>query len=129
MKNSNELVGITAEDALRLRQEASKQFALADALTRLHDNPDFKLLILEDYLQNEPMRLVHMLAENCIVYGPNSEAQLRDNREQMIGVARLGSYFRNIYRIAEGAQKTIMSLEEAERTPSYQEENDNDSSY
>lgn len=113
---------ITVEEARQLREKANKQIQLAEALRRLHDNQDFRLVFVQNYLQEEPIRLVHMLADGNTIYGQNPEAQERDNKEQMIGVARLSSYFRRIYTIAEGAQKTLNDLDEAERHPYVDEE-------
>ena len=43
-------------------QQAKESIALGEALNRLSLNPDFKLVVLENYLREEPIRLTRLKA-------------------------------------------------------------------
>ena len=107
-------IEISQDELIELKEKAKRQITIAEALSRLHNNPDFKLVFLENYLKEEPVRLVHMLGSIDIIYGNHKEACAQDNHEQMIGIARLYSYMRNVFKIADNAQKTLDQINEAE---------------
>lgn len=118
---------ITPEQEMLMRQEAKAKIALDDALTRLCNNPDFQLVIINTYLKEEPVRLVHLLSEQGMIYAPDAEAQRRDNHEQMIGIARLDDFLRSIHRNALEADNLLANLDNAlEAAASNNEESDED---
>ena len=104
---------ITPEQARQLREQCKAKIELRDTLHRLEQNPDFQK-IREDYLNKEPVRLVHLLAEPSFNFGGKKELHREELHEAMIGIARFSEYIRNVYRLAEQAEKTLQDLQAAE---------------
>lgn len=72
--------------------QAYAQQKLGDALNRLHANPDFKLVILDGFLRDDPARLVRLLADPSTV----TQEQRNTIQTALQGVAQLHSYFMRI---------------------------------
>ena len=107
-------VYLTPEDALRLKEECKEKIRIAEAYKRLEQNADFQKVFLQEYLEKEPKRLVHLLGEASYNYGGTKEEKREDIQERMIGIARLCEYTRNISAIAQMAQKNLDNIEIAE---------------
>lgn len=90
-------------------KEAKKIIAKGNSLERLFSNKDFKKVILEQYLESEAIRLVHLKAD------PNmqDEDSQKTILQQMDGIGCLRSFFRNVQHQKMLAEKAI---EEDERT-------------
>ena len=113
--NKENSTGITVEQANELREECKEAINLADCLTRLQNNADFKKLINENYLELEPIRLVHLLADPSLNNCDNKAKNRESIQECMLGIARLSEYFRSILLMADQAHKSLDALNEAEQ--------------
>ena len=82
---------------------AKKAIELANALQRLHDNPDFKLLILEDYLKAEASRSV-MLKSDPSMATPEKQKNVDDI---ITSIGGLYNYFGKVYRIGEMSVRAL----------------------
>lgn len=102
--------GISFEEAQQIRENCKHQIALADALTRLHDNPDFKMVFIDHYMEKEPARLVHLLGDVTVNMGDKKEAIREDVKERMIGIARFAEFIRGTYSMAHMAENTLQDL-------------------
>lgn len=102
--------GITFDEAQEIRENCKHTIALANALTRLHDNPDFKMVFIDHYMQKEPARLVHLLGDMSVNMGDKKEAIREDVHERMIGIARFAEFIRGVYAMASMAENTLQDL-------------------
>lgn len=100
-------------------EEAKAQVALADALQRLHKNPDFKLVILDGYFRDEAARMVGLLAD------PN----MQDERMQaavnnsLRSISELRSHFGKVFHFGELASIAIGDAQAAITEIENEEEN------
>ena len=78
------------------------------ALERLHNNKDFKRVILDGYFKDEARRLVHLLSA--------VDMQTKDKQEsiikQMEGIGQLSQYFNVVKFHARQGQKSVDECEE-----------------
>lgn len=109
-----ETATITSSQAQLLEEQCIKRIELYNCLERLKSNPDFKKLFLEEYLEEEPVRLTHLLAETSFVMSEKRDIYITDIKEQLIGISRFFAYLRNIPTIAEQAKNTLNELHTAE---------------
>lgn len=109
----NDMTVITAEQANGMRQACKEKIALAIALERLETNPDFQMFITE-YLEKEPVRLVHLLGDASVNMSDKKESFRADIQERMVGISRLAEFMRNINMLANQARKTLEDLSNAE---------------
>lgn len=111
---TQDTVTISAMEANRMREACKKQIDLAEAMTRLEQNQDFKKVFIDNYEKDEAVRLVGLLAEQTITMSDKKDMFMKDINERMIGIARFGEYVRGIYAIADRAAKTLEDLNSAE---------------
>ena len=115
MVNQEEkIVGLTVEELHQRREELKKFSAKAEALTRLQNNADFKLVITDGYMEDEAIRLVHLLGDARFNSDDKKAAYREDFQERMIGIARLSEYFRSIFQLSGQAQRELDGLNQAE---------------
>ena len=115
MVNKEEkIVGLTVEELHQRREELKKFNAKAEALTRLQNNADFKLVITDGYMEDEAIRLVHLLGDARFNSDDKKAAYREDFQERMIGIARLSEYFRSIFQLSSQAQRELDGLNQAE---------------
>ena len=115
MVNQEEkIVGLTIEELNQRRNELNKFKAKAEALNRLQNNADFKLVITDGYMEDEAIRLVHLLGDTRFNSDGKKAEHREDFQERMIGIARLSEYFRSIYQLNYQAQRELDGLNEAE---------------
>lgn len=115
MANQEEkIVGLTVEELHQRREELKKFNARAEALTRLQNNADFKLVITDGYMEDEAIRLVHLLGDARFNSDDKKAAYREDFQERMIGIARLSEYFRSIFQLSSQAQRELDGLNQAE---------------
>ena len=115
MANQEEkIVGLTVEELHQRREELKKFSARAEALTRLQNNADFKLIITDGYMEDEAIRLVHLLGDARFNSDDKKAAYREDFQERMIGIARLSEYFRSIFQLSGQAQRELDGLNQAE---------------
>lgn len=115
--NQNEQVRtITVDEVNQIRELSKEAIQEAEALERLQNNPDFKMVFLTRYFEKEPQRLVGLLGDYNL--NTKSPADREINREEikecMIGVARLRTFMRSIYQRATEAQKMLEDLQKSE---------------
>ena len=108
------IVGLTVEELHQRREELKKFSAKAEALTRLQNNADFKLVITDGYMEDEAIRLVHLLGDARFNSDDKKTAYREDFQERMIGIARLSEYFRSIFQLSSQAQRELDGLNQAE---------------
>ncbi len=77
-------------------EQAKENISLLDTLRKLEQDPNFKKLILENYLEKESIRLVSALSSPAL----QAEEQQKLLHGDMLGIASLRSYFSKI--IADG---------------------------
>lgn len=82
---------------------AREYVAVADALGRLSANRDFKVVVLDGYLKNEAVRLVHLKAHPAMQTA-TSQASITT---QIDGIGALLGYFRTIDHQASVSEKSI----------------------
>ena len=87
-------------------KEAKKKISDRDMLRGLLKNRAFKRIILEKYLEEEAIRLVHMKSE------PMDEINKENVNNMMFGIGSLDRYFRHI--MAEGSQMEAALIENEE---------------
>ena len=115
MANQEEkIVGLTVEELHQRREELKEFIARAEALTRLQNNADFKLVVTDGYMEDEAIRLVHLLGDARFNSDDKKAAYREDFQERMIGIARLSEYFRSIFQLSGQAQRELDGLNEAE---------------
>ena len=115
MVNQEEkIVGLTVEELHQRREELKKFNTKAEALTRLQNNADFKLVITDGYMEDEAIRLVHLLGDARFNSDDKKTVYREDFQERMIGIARLSEYFRSIFQLSGQAQRELDGLNEAE---------------
>ena len=90
-------------------QRAKEFQELGKALDRLEDNRDFKLLIVDGYIKNEAVRLVHLKADPAFQTVDKQKSIDKD----IEAIGGLLSYFRKVDHQAEQAVKAIEADEAA----------------
>ncbi len=107
-------VHLTWEQAERERKTCEHYIKLGDALGRLTQNEDFKLLIQEEYLKEEAVRLVDLLTEQTWM----EEKAARDNHreklhESLLAISYLNSYFIFVGRMRVACMHKMEQLNNA----------------
>ena len=84
-------------------ENAKKAIELANCLQRLHDNPDFKTLILQDFFVDESSRAVRLKSD------PNMAApEKQKNVDDVITtIGGLTLYFGKIYRLGDMSVRAL----------------------
>lgn len=113
MEDKENPVEISMEEAMKLREKCNKHIALAESLTRLHNNADFKKVFLDFYVNEEPSRMVLLLADTSLNHGGKKAEHREDLQESMIGIARFAEFIRNVYNIADHASYSLERLNQA----------------
>lgn len=90
-------------------QEAQKKVELGKALNRLKGNPDFNLLIGQNYFINHAARVVSLLGSPAM-QKPDAQAMLLSD---LRSIAELQQYFNMIDIEAAKADEAITELNEA----------------
>ena len=89
-------------------KQAKSIVALGNALERLRNNADFKLVISEGYFEKEAVRLVHLKADQNM-QAPERQASILN---QMDSIGNLNQYFQTVFHRAALAAKAIDADEE-----------------
>lgn len=84
-------------------EKAKEAVALADALERLHDNKDFKLVFTENYFKNEAARAVLFKGDNVT----QNEVQQADIDRVIAGIGALYAHFNDIFQQGNMAQQAL----------------------
>lgn len=81
---------------------------LGAALERLSTNRDFKQVIVDGYLKEEALRLVHLKSDPAMQSATSQASILA----QIDAIGNLGQYLRQISQNGERAQANIVQAEE-----------------
>jgi len=98
-------------------QQAKAMVNRGKALQRLSADRDFKEVIIDGYLNQEAVRLVHARSNPAL----QDEASIKSLNQSMDGIAALLQYFRTLEHSAMLAEKAIEADEE-ERSELLQED-------
>ena len=112
--NEEKIVGLTVEELNQRREELKKFKTKAEALERLQNNADFKLVVTEGYMEDEAIRLVHLLGDARFNSDDKKNVYREDFNERMVGIARLSEYFRSTFLMGNQAQRELDDLNQAE---------------
>lgn len=90
-------------------QQSKVCIEAGNALKRLKDNRDFKLIVLNGYFENEAIRLVHLKSD------PNmqKESSQEDIIKQIDAIGAFGNYMTTVLFRADMSLKSLASDEEA----------------
>lgn len=89
-------------------EEAKKVLALGEAIKRLRTNPDYKLVVTEEYFLQEASRLTMLTAE------PNFDDTRKANVQAAIrGIGEFRQFLMILERNAEMAREAIYQAEQA----------------
>mgnify|MGYP000860084518 CR=1 FL=1 len=91
-------------------EEAKKNVERMEALDRLHNSPDFKLVLLEGFLEKEALRLVRAKAFPSI---RNDEERQKFINDRLSAIAEIHSWFNQINQ--EGAASAA-AMDDYEQT-------------
>ena len=85
-----------AKDTLET-SDNSHAVMMYEALSRLHDNPDFQKVILEGYFKDEPVRLTSLLATDYV----RREGVRPVLMEKLVAISSLEDYFQTIIQLGD----------------------------
>ena len=105
---------VTLEQIVEMREDCKRYIDRADALNRLTNNADFKLVFIEGYTKDYAARLVGLLGEQNLNLGGNKALEREEIMESLHGVARFQTYMNNVYKLANQAVNQLESISEAE---------------
>lgn len=105
---------VTLEQIAEMREDCKRYIDRADALNRLTNNADFKLVFMEGYTKDYAARLVGLLGEQNLNLGGNKALEREEIMESLHGVARFQTYMNNVYKLANQAVNQMESISEAE---------------
>lgn len=88
-------------------EELKDKIALADALDALHRSPNFKKVILSEYIENKPKQLVKLMAL------PQNDMQKELVKNSMVGISAIQQFFSAIYRDGDQAESDLAEYEAA----------------
>jgi len=99
------------EEDLRIEEEQAKELIkYRDALMRLQQNKDFKLIMSEGYFKNEASRLVLLRADPSIQEDPKIVRSIDD---KIIAVGELRQYFITTLARGHQAEESLKEAREA----------------
>lgn len=90
-------------------EQAKAQVGLAEALQRLHQNPDFKSVILEGYFRDEAARMVGLLGEPTL----QEPAMQQALHNSLRSISELRQHFAKVFHFGELAARAIDDNERA----------------
>ena len=103
---------MTNEDMVMLErsiEHAKRAIELGNNVDRLVNNRDFKKLILDEYLREEPIRLVHLLSDPSM----NSPESRQAITVQMEAISSFRRFLENKTQLAEISRKSLAYDEQA----------------
>ena len=93
------------------RSEAHKVIERAKALDRLQTSPDFKLLIIEGYLEEHALMLVRQKRSPAVLHDPKMEDAIN---HAINGIGEFHQYMLSVSKTAQMAEKTLEDCDIAE---------------
>lgn len=106
--NQQEEVMLTMEEYEERKEVLKDIVACGEAAMRLTENEDFRLLVLEGYLTNEPRRLADLIASGRI-----HKTIKEDCSTKLSSIGDFRNYMKNHIEQAEAAKDELKALEEA----------------
>jgi hypothetical protein len=105
---SLKVLKMTPTQQIELSIDAAKELLKdTEALDRLYKNKDFIRLIEKKYLQEEPVRLTHLLADPVF----STDAMRNGVIKQLDGVAQFLGFLRGINRLGPEVRQAIADSE------------------
>ena len=92
-------------------EKAKADIALGDALHNLIDNPDFKLIISENYFRDEAERVVGAKADAAMIM---NEVGMQMLENQITSIGGLRQYFLKIQQNAHTAKMAMAEYRETQ---------------
>ena len=88
---------MTINQAKEVLETTDNSYAVMmyEALSRLHDNPDFQKVILEGYFKDEPIRITSLLATDYV----RREGVRPVLMEKLVAISTLEDYFQTIIQL------------------------------
>ena len=83
--------------------QAKENIAKADALDRLRNNDDFKLVMFDGYFEKEASRLVLLKADPSV----QDDTSVRQVEKSIDAIGYVHQYFRTIYQIAGMSRRAV----------------------
>lgn len=90
-------------------KDAQGSLELGKALASLRHNADFKKLVIDGYLKNEAVRLVHLKSDPSMSSADNQAAVVRD----IDAIGALAQFFRTVEMMGTRAESSIAEAEQA----------------
>lgn len=100
-------------------EQAQHSVALGQALGRLQQNPDFKALIVDDFLREQPIRLGHLMCDPSM----QSKEQQKNIVADIKAIGNFHTYLNLTFRRAQMAAEAIR-VNEDELDEIYKEQAD-----
>jgi hypothetical protein len=100
---------------------ANEKVDLMNSMEKLRKNRDFKKIVSEGYMEQEAIRLVHLMSD------PSPAIQSPDVQESLLSmikaIGHLENYFKVIYQFGHAAKESILESERSiEETLAEEEE-------
>ena len=89
-------------------EQLETAIAKRDKLKMLQANPLFKEVILEGYMEQNAIRLVHLVGASQM----QSEEQQKSLQDQIRSIGLLGEWFRSIFAMGDNAEKSLNTYTE-----------------
>jgi len=90
--------------------QARSIIALSDDIEKLHNNKQFKNVILDQYFREEAIRLVSLKGDRAFQTPDLQASVLR----QMDGISGLNAFFHRIVMAANQARESLAEMQEAQ---------------
>jgi len=101
-------IELTLEQYEEAKEHYSTIIERADAARRLADNEDFKSLVMDGYLTDEPQRLAELVSS-----GRLNEKVRDDCYRQLVSIGDFRNYMKNIIEQGNMARDEMVALEQA----------------
>jgi len=101
-------IELTLEQYEEAKEHYSTIIERADAARRLADNEDFKSLVMDGYLTDEPQRLAELVSS-----GRLNEKVRDDCSRQLVSIGDFRNYMKNIIEQGNMARDEMVALEQA----------------
>lgn len=105
---SDEPIELTLEQYEEAKAHYVTMIETADAARRLANHPDFKKLVMDQYLTSEPQRLAELMASGRL------HPQSMDNcKEELAAIGKFRNFMKKFMQEGEIARNELTMLEEA----------------
>lgn len=105
------------------RKEAEHHVKLRDAVRKLEKNPQFKLLIMTQFLEKYPLELVY---QRCYASTQSNETRLKSVNDKITGVGEFREWMSTTIAQGNAAEE---ALRNADRQTELDDEEDGEDQY